>query len=149
MAQLPILLGAVQTYKMTDIPSSTQEMGMANSQLLNVDLISALWNIFCLYSLQNIWIIFAQTLDAQYFQSANSCVMYINHKYRRQNVSVCCKNFNGCTHQNVITTRNRASIRNRLLLPPWCLGIAVFFLRLPKQSFANSCGRIWKAKKYI
>lgn len=48
MAQHLILLGAVQTYKMTDIPSSTQGMGMANSQLLNVYVISSLWNIFYL-----------------------------------------------------------------------------------------------------
>lgn len=48
MAQHPILLGAVQTYKITDVPSSTQRMGMANSQLLNVYVISAWCNIFCL-----------------------------------------------------------------------------------------------------
>lgn len=33
---------------MMDIPSSAQGMGMANSQLLNVYVISSLWNIFCL-----------------------------------------------------------------------------------------------------
>lgn len=48
MAQHPILLGAVQIYKISGTPFSAQEMGMANSQLLNVYVISSSCNIFCL-----------------------------------------------------------------------------------------------------
>lgn len=54
MAHHPILLGAVQTYKVTDIPSSAQGMGMANSLLLNVYVISSLWNIFYFFILYKV-----------------------------------------------------------------------------------------------
>lgn len=60
-----------------------------------------------------------------------------------------CKNFNSCTHKNVIMTRNTARVRNEFFLPPWCPGTAVFFIKHPRDFFPSIWGTMWEAKIYI
>lgn len=140
MAQHPILLGTVQTYKIIDVPSSAQRIGKVNSQPLNFYVISSWCNVFCLS------LFLTSCVDHLCANPGCAILPFCQqlcheHKSPVQKGRMCLwsKNSNSCTHQNVIMTRNTGRVRNELFLPLWCPGITVLSIRRPKEFFA----RIW------
>jgi len=121
MTQHAILVGVVKMYKMTDISPSTQGMGTANSQRLNVYIISSLWNIFCL---SLFFIKYLEHLCANPGCAVLPACQQLCHVHQSQvqKVEVCWKNFNSCTHQNIIWTRKDSYCQEQIVITsmvPW------------------------------
>lgn len=105
-------------------------------------LLGAIFSV-CLFSLHIVWIICVQTLAVPSSQSANSCVTNTNQECRRQNVPLVQelqqlhppKCYNDKKY-------SQGSGMNCSYHP----GIAVFFIKCPRDFFPSIWGRMWKAK---